>query len=90
MSHTSRLSVSVQLGTRSSGLLAPNLAPRTRLTGARVLAEIGDDRTRFADALALKAYPDRAHHPRLWQEPGGPRNRSPFDRKTPTIFSDKS
>lgn len=26
------------------------------LTGARVLAEIGDDRTRFADARALKAY----------------------------------
>ena len=25
-------------------------------TGARVLAEIGDDRTRFADARALKAY----------------------------------
>jgi transposase len=27
-----------------------------RLTGARVLAEIGDDRSRFADARALKAY----------------------------------
>ena len=26
------------------------------LTGARVLAEIGDDRTRFADARGLKAY----------------------------------
>jgi transposase len=26
------------------------------LTGARVLAEIGDDRTRFTDARALKAY----------------------------------
>jgi transposase len=26
------------------------------LTGARVLAEIGDDRNRFADARALKAY----------------------------------
>jgi transposase len=26
------------------------------LTGARVLAEIGDDRTRFADARAIKAY----------------------------------
>ncbi|MGS2805929.1 transposase [Nocardia sp. MW-W600-9] len=26
------------------------------LSGARVLAEIGDDRTRFADARALKAY----------------------------------
>ena len=26
------------------------------LTGARVLAEIGDDRSRFADARALKAY----------------------------------
>ena len=25
-------------------------------TGARVLAEIGDDRTRFADARSLKAY----------------------------------
>ncbi|AWS47902.1 hypothetical protein DKM19_48125 [Streptosporangium sp. 'caverna'] len=37
-------------------MLAPNLAPRTKLTGARVLAEIGDDRTHFADALALKAY----------------------------------
>jgi transposase len=27
-----------------------------QLTGARALAEIGDDRTRFADAKALKAY----------------------------------
>ena len=27
-----------------------------RLTGSRVLAEIGDDRTRFADARSLKAY----------------------------------
>ncbi len=27
-----------------------------RLTGARILGEIGDDRTRFADARALKAY----------------------------------
>jgi transposase len=27
-----------------------------RLTGARVLAEIGDDRSRFADAKAVKAY----------------------------------
>lgn len=27
-----------------------------RLTGARVLAEIGDDRTRFANAASLKAY----------------------------------
>ena len=26
------------------------------LTGARVLAEIGDDRSRFADARSLKAY----------------------------------
>jgi transposase len=26
------------------------------VTGARILAEIGDDRTRFADAKALKAY----------------------------------
>jgi transposase len=31
----------------------PGIGP---LTGARVLAEIGDDRTRFADARALKAY----------------------------------
>lgn len=31
----------------------PGLGP---LLGARVLAEIGDDRTRFADARALKAY----------------------------------
>jgi transposase len=31
----------------------PGLGP---LTGARVLAEIGDDRSRFADARALKAY----------------------------------
>ncbi len=31
----------------------PGLGP---LTGARVLAEIGDDRTRFADARALKAF----------------------------------
>ena len=31
----------------------PGLGP---LTGARVLAEIGDDRSRFADAKGLKAY----------------------------------
>lgn len=31
----------------------PGLGP---LTGARVLAELGDDRSRFADARALKAY----------------------------------
>ena len=31
----------------------PGLGP---LTGARILAEIGDDRTRFADARGLKAY----------------------------------
>ncbi|NUK23501.1 IS110 family transposase [Streptomyces lunaelactis] len=31
----------------------PGIGP---LTGARVLAEIGDDRSRFADARALKAY----------------------------------
>ncbi len=31
----------------------PGLGP---LTGARVLAEIGDDRTRFQDAKGLKAY----------------------------------
>ena len=30
------------------------------LTGARVLAEIGDDRSRFADARSLKAYAGRA------------------------------
>ncbi len=30
------------------------------LTGARVLAEIGDDRSRFADAKGLKAYADAA------------------------------
>ena len=30
------------------------------LTGARVLAELGDDRTRFADARAVKAYADGA------------------------------
>jgi transposase len=35
----------------------PSLAD---LTGARLLAEIGDDRTRFADACALKAYPGSA------------------------------
>ena len=34
------------------------------LTGARMLAEIGDDRTRFTDARALKAYAGSApHHP---------------------------
>jgi hypothetical protein len=35
----------------------PGLA---RLSGARMLAEIGDDRTRFADAEAIKAYVDSA------------------------------
>lgn len=30
------------------------------MPGARVLAEIGDDRTRFADAKAIKAYADAA------------------------------
>ncbi len=32
------------------------LDPSAALTGARVLAEIGDDRTRFATAGSLKAY----------------------------------
>ena len=35
-------------------------------TGARVLAEIGDDRTRFADARALKAYAGSA--PVNWRQ----------------------
>lgn len=38
----------------------PGIGP---LTGARVLAEIGDDRTRFADARALKAYAARRRSP---------------------------
>ena len=33
------------------------------ITGARVLAELGDDRTRFADARALKAYAGSAPSP---------------------------
>jgi transposase len=37
------------------------------LTGARILAEIGDDRSRFADARSLKAYSCAA--PVTWQEP---------------------
>ena len=45
------------------------------LTGARVLAEIGDDRTRFADARALKAYAGSAPVTGLaaiaWTEDGG-------------------
>jgi transposase len=43
-------------------------------TGARVLAEIGDDRSRFADARALKAYAGSAavtRHPCLWPIPVG-------------------
>jgi Transposase IS116/IS110/IS902 family len=39
--------------TPSSSPAAPGLGP---LTGARVLAEVGDDRSRFADARAVKAY----------------------------------
>lgn len=31
----------------------PGLSP---MQGARILGELGDDRTRFADARALKAY----------------------------------
>ena len=38
----------------------PGLGP---LTGARVLAEIGDDRARFADARALKSYAGSAPPP---------------------------
>ena len=39
------------------------------LTGARVLAEIGDDRARFADARGLKAFAGSApDHPRQRQE----------------------
>lgn len=34
-------------------------------TGARLLAEIGDDRSRFADARALKAYAGSTHPPGL-------------------------
>ena len=35
------------------------------LTGARVLAEIGDDRSRFTDARAVKAYAGSAR----WRSP---------------------
>ena len=39
------------------------------LTGARVLAEIGDDRSRFQDARGLKAYAGAApDHPRQRQD----------------------
>ena len=45
----------------------PGLGP---LTGARVLAEIGDDRSRFADAQATQGLRRRrAHHPRQRQKP---------------------
>jgi hypothetical protein len=37
------------------------------LTGARVLAEIGDDRSRFQDARGLKSYAGSARHPRQRQ-----------------------
>src|SRR5262249_3887132 len=40
---------------------SPGLGP---LTGARVLAETGDDRSRFADAKGLKAYAGAAPIPR--------------------------
>lgn len=33
------------------------------LTGARLLGEVGDDRVRFTDARALKAYARGPHHP---------------------------
>jgi hypothetical protein len=56
------------------------------LTGARVLAEIGDDRARFADAKALKSYAGSAPVTRVRQElvrqgPPGPRlsSRPQFD-----------
>jgi len=39
--------------TRMSGL--------AELTGARILADISDDRARFADARGLKAYAGNAH-----------------------------
>jgi hypothetical protein len=53
------------------------------LTGPRVLAEIGDDRTRFRDARALKVLRRcRAHHPRLGQVPPGhtPQDQEPATR----------
>ncbi|MEV0969931.1 transposase [Microtetraspora glauca] len=46
-----------------------------RETGARVLAELGDDRTRFADARALKAYAGSAP---IIRASGGSRSRMDF------------
>ncbi|WP_307811538.1 transposase [Streptomyces fildesensis] len=39
------------------------------LSGARVLAEIGDDRGRFADARAVKALAGAAPVTRAWPQP---------------------
>ncbi|MER7470728.1 transposase [Micromonospora sp. NPDC000018] len=44
----------------------PGLA---EVSGARILAEIGDDRTRFADARALKAYAGSAPITRVRPQP---------------------
>src|SRR4051794_9513063 len=49
-----RLLARQRIGDDSAGLTA--LLALGALTGARVLAEIGDDRTRFHDAKGLKAY----------------------------------
>src|SRR3954463_16237076 len=49
-----RLLARQRIGDDSAGLTAP--LALGALTGARVLAEIGDDRTRFHDAKGLKAY----------------------------------
>jgi len=44
------------LGQHPDAEIITSLPGLESLTGARVLAEIGDDRSRFADARALKAY----------------------------------
>ena len=50
------------------------------LTGTRVLAETGDDRSRFQDAKGLKAYAGAPHHPRQRQDD---RRHPPADKEQP-------
>ena len=67
----------MRLPRRRSPILSNTRTPRSSpaspawgcLAGARVLAEIGDDRSRFADARGLKAFAGSApDHPRQRQE----------------------
>lgn len=55
--------------TRPDAAIITSFPGLSVMSGARVLAEVGDDRERFADARALKAYAGAAPNPELRPQP---------------------